>query len=152
KGIERYREQGRERFLDAAELARLGVAIREGSGHGEIITAWGSLAQFASDIAAPYERAREMAQRAVIERAYWPAATAAAGRAGVGLTIERLEETAGIPYAVDESKPTAKHAPRPENRRVVIGPHAAAALRLLLLTGARLREILTLRWDAVDAE
>jgi integrase len=34
----------------------------------------------------------------------------------------------------------------------VIGPHAAAAMRLLLLTGARLREILHLRWEHVDFE
>ena len=31
-----------------------------------------------------------------------------------------------------------------------IAVHAAAALRLLLLTGCRRNEILTLRWDAVD--
>jgi integrase len=91
KGIERYREQGRERFLDVAELARLGDAIREA-------------------------------------------------------------ETAGIQYDVDESKPKSKHAPRPENRRVVISVYAAAALRLLLFTGARLREILHLRWTEIDFE
>jgi integrase len=91
KGIERYREQGRERFLDVAELARLGDAIREA-------------------------------------------------------------ETKGIPYAVDASKPKAKHAPRPEKRRVVIDPYTAAAMRLLLFTGARLREILHLRWSEVDFE
>jgi integrase len=76
KGIERYPERGRERFLDVAELARLGAAIAEA-------------------------------------------------------------ETAGIPFEVDETGPNAKHAPRPEKRRVVIGPFAAAALRLLLFTGAR---------------
>jgi len=32
------------------------------------------------------------------------------------------------------------------------GPHVVAALRLLALTGARLSEILTLRWDYVDFE
>ena len=89
KGIERYREQGRERFLDGAELARLGDAIREA-------------------------------------------------------------ETTGIPYHVDETKPKSKHAPRPEKRRVVIDPYTAAALRLLLFTGARLREILHLRWSEID--
>jgi integrase len=91
KGVERYREEGRERFLDAAELARLGDAIREA-------------------------------------------------------------ETTGIPYDVDESRAGSKHAPRPENRRIMIGPHAAAALRLLLFTGARLREILHLRWNEIDFE
>ena len=34
----------------------------------------------------------------------------------------------------------------------MIGPHAAAALRLLIFTGARLREILHLRWEHVDFE
>jgi integrase len=34
----------------------------------------------------------------------------------------------------------------------VIGQHAAAAIRLLILTGARLREILHLRWEQIDLE
>ena len=34
----------------------------------------------------------------------------------------------------------------------MIGPHAAAALRLLIFTGARLREILHLKWEHVDFE
>ena len=33
-----------------------------------------------------------------------------------------------------------------------MGPHAAAAVRLLILTGARLREILHLKWEHVDLE
>jgi integrase len=66
KGIERYKENNRERFLTTAELSRLGEALRD------------------------------------VER-------------------ERM-----------------------------LSPHAAAAVRLLLLTGARLSEILTLRWDQVD--
>jgi integrase len=53
---------------------------------------------------------------------------------------------------VDETKPTAKHAPKEKNRRTLIGPHAAAAIRLLILTGARLREILHLKWKHVDLE
>jgi integrase len=64
----------------------------------------------------------------------------------------REAETIGLPYAVDQSKPTAKHAPKEANRRTVIGPHAAAALRLLIFTGARLREILHLKWDQIDFE
>jgi integrase len=91
RGIEKYRERGRERFLSVPELTRLGDAIREG-------------------------------------------------------------ETVGIPYEVDATKPKAKHARKPENRRTIIGPHAAAALRLLIFTGARLREILGLRWEWVDLE
>lgn len=52
---------------------------------------------------------------------------------------------------MDESKPTAKHAPK-ANRFTKVAPSAAAALRLLLFTGCRLREILHLRWEHVDIE
>jgi integrase len=62
----------------------------------------------------------------------------------------REAETVGIPYDVDETKPTSKHAPKPENRRIQIDAYTAAALRLLILTGARLREILHLKWTYVD--
>src|SRR4029077_3106040 len=58
----------------------------------------------------------------------------------------------GLTYTVDETQPKAKHAPKEDNRRTVIGPHAAAALRLLIFTGARLREILHLKWDHIDFE
>jgi len=68
RGIERYKESKRERFLSAAELSRLGEALRE---------------------------------------------------------VER-EQTSS--------------------------PYAVAAIRLLLLTGARLSEILTLQWDYVDLD
>jgi integrase len=64
----------------------------------------------------------------------------------------REAETIGLTYTVDETKPKAKHAPKEGNRRTVIGPHAAAALRLLVFTGARLREILHLKWEHVDFE
>jgi integrase len=90
-GIERYREQGREKYLTSDELARLGDALREG-------------------------------------------------------------ETVGLSYAIDETKPKAKHAPKVENRRVKLDPFAVAAIRLLILTGARLREILNARWRDVDLE
>jgi len=64
----------------------------------------------------------------------------------------RLAETEGLPYVVDETKAKAKHAAKPENRRVKLDPFAVAALRLLLLTGARLREILDAQWSQVDLE
>jgi integrase len=64
----------------------------------------------------------------------------------------REAESVGIPYEVDETRSTAKHAPKPENRVTKISPFAAAAIRLLLLTGARLREILDLRWSEVDLQ
>ena len=75
------------------------------------------------------------------------------------LTVEELgqlgdalreAETNGIPWEVDEARPTAKHAPKIENRRTVFGPFAVAAVRLLLLTGCRLREVLQLKWSYID--
>ncbi len=86
KGIERFREEGRERFLAADEMARLGDALREA-------------------------------------------------------------ETIGIPHKASKSK----HAPKEKNR-TVYGPHVTGAVRLLMLTGCRLREILNLEWAHVDAE
>ena len=90
RGITRYREEGRERFLSGAELARLGEALREA-------------------------------------------------------------ETVGIPWIIDRSSPKAKHV-RKNDQRTVVSPFATAALRLLLLTGCRLREILNLRWAEYDSE
>lgn len=63
----------------------------------------------------------------------------------------REAETIGIPWRPDPTK-RAKHLAKPENRFARISPHAAAAIRLLLLTGARLREILNLRWDEADLQ
>lgn len=90
RGIERYREAGRERFLSSAELVRLGAAIRHA-------------------------------------------------------------ETKGVDWIVDPRTPQSKHLQK-SNRRTVIGPHAAAAIRLLLFTGCRLREILHLKWEHIDFE
>jgi integrase len=61
-------------------------------------------------------------------------------------------ETIGLLYAVDDSKPAAKHAPKPDNRRTKLDPFAMAAIRLLIQTGARLREILDAQWQHVDLE
>jgi integrase len=88
RGVEKYPEKRRERFLTVEELGRIGTAIR-------------------------------------------------------------AAETIGVAWDVDETRPNAKHIPK-NNRRTIIGPHAAAALRLLIFTGARLREILHLRWEHVD--
>jgi integrase len=62
----------------------------------------------------------------------------------------RLAETEGLPWRIDGSKPRSKHTPTVQ--RTVIDPFAAAAIRLLLLTGCRLREILHLRWSDIDFE
>ncbi|MER2250002.1 tyrosine-type recombinase/integrase [Methylorubrum podarium] len=65
--------------------------------------------------------------------------------------VLKQAETEGLTWSPDPAKKT-KHAPRPENRREVYPPHVTAAVRLLLFTGCRLREILHLRWAEVDFE
>jgi integrase len=70
------------------------------------------------------------------------------GRLGDAL---REAETIGKAWEVDEKAPGAKHIPK-EGRRTILDPHAAAAIRLLILSGARLREILHAKWDEVDLE
>lgn len=62
----------------------------------------------------------------------------------------RVAETDGIPWKIKPAKKT-KHVPKAK-REAVIGPHAAAALRLLIFTGARLSEVLNLEWAHVDLE
>ncbi|MCP3397792.1 MULTISPECIES: site-specific integrase [unclassified Bradyrhizobium] len=62
----------------------------------------------------------------------------------------REAETTGLPHVVDQTK-QSKHARKTENRFTKIDQHAAAAIRLLLFTGCRLREILHVRWSEYDA-
>ena len=59
----------------------------------------------------------------------------------------RTGETVGFPYEVDAENPG-----RNRDRMSRVDPFAAAAIRLLMLTGARLREILHARWSYVDFE
>jgi integrase len=61
-------------------------------------------------------------------------------------------ETVGLTDDVDEARPGAKHAPKPENRLRKLDPFSVAAIRLLLFTGARLREIIHAKWEYVDFE
>jgi integrase len=68
----------------------------------------------------------------------------------LGVAI-REGETIGIPWELKDEEATAKHVPK-VNRRTRLDPDAATALRLLILTGARLREILHSRWRDVDIE
>ena len=89
-GLERYREERRERFLTTAEMQRLGDVLRQA-------------------------------------------------------------ETSGLAWDPSPAGKT-KHAPKAENRREVYSPHVTGAIRLLLFTGCRLREILHLRWNEIDFE
>ncbi len=69
----------------------------------------------------------------------------------LGTTL-REAETTGLPWNTDATKGTTKHLPEPEKRLVVFSPYVIAAIRLLLFTGCRLREILHLRWNEIEFE
>ncbi len=58
-------------------------------------------------------------------------------------------ETDGLPLIIDPAK-KSKYVSK--DRRNVINPYAVAAIRLLLFTGARVSEILNLKWDQVSFE
>ncbi|WP_131194693.1 site-specific integrase [Lichenihabitans psoromatis] len=65
----------------------------------------------------------------------------------------REGETVGCPWNIAADKPLSKHLPKVgSDRRSIIGTHAAAAIRLLIFTGCRLREVLHLEWRHVDME
>ncbi len=70
--------------------------------------------------------------------------------ARLGRAIEEAE-TVGLPWR-ENAAAKAKHRPKEENRRTLINPRALAAVKLLLFTGARLSEILELKWNQVDFE
>jgi integrase len=91
RGIEKFREEARERYLTSEELARLGDTLR-------------------------------------------------------------IAETSGLPWQRKADKKPSRHDRRPENWRSVYSPYVTAAIRLLLFTGCRLREILHLRWSEIDFE
>ncbi|WP_340644813.1 tyrosine-type recombinase/integrase [Phenylobacterium sp.] len=69
------------------------------------------------------------------------------------LEVIQVAEDEGLAWETQDDQGGAKHLPtNPDDRRTKLSPHAAAALRLLIYTGARLREILHLRWSEVDLE
>jgi integrase len=63
----------------------------------------------------------------------------------------RLAETSGLPWKGSDNI-DSKYLPREKNQRTVFPSELILAFRLLLFTGARLREILTLEWQHVDLE
>jgi integrase len=71
------------------------------------------------------------------------------GRLGETL---RLAETVGLPWRLETAEPRSEHLAREDNQRTVFSPEVALAFRLLLFTGARLREILNLEWPHIDLE
>ena len=64
----------------------------------------------------------------------------------------RVACTDGLPWTFNAGKKTKHRPARPENQREVFSTYMIAAIRLLMLTGCRLREILHLRWEDVDFE
>ncbi len=58
-------------------------------------------------------------------------------------------ETVGLPWQIQE--PTSKHLPLEDERRTLLSWQIVGAVRLLLLTGARLSEILGLKRSDVNA-
>jgi integrase len=68
----------------------------------------------------------------------------------LGQAIEEAE-TIGLPWPEPKpGKTPSKHLPREENRRAKLSWQAITGIRLLLLTGARLGEIISLNWKDVN--
>lgn len=67
------------------------------------------------------------------------------GRLGKAL---QKAETVGLDWRPVLTK-SSKHVPK-SNQRTVLSPHVTAAVRLLLFTGWRLREVLHLQWEGID--
>ena len=61
----------------------------------------------------------------------------------------REAETIGLPW--DDDAKASKHTPK-TGQRTKLSPYVTAAMRLLIFSGCRLREILTLEWQQVDFE
>ena len=70
----------------------------------------------------------------------------------LGAALETAETT-GVGWKRESGGPLSKHAPKSaEYRQTRIAADAADAIRLLLFTGARLREILHLEWQHYDKQ
>lgn len=67
-------------------------------------------------------------------------------------TALRHAETFGLPWDIKAPDHTRKHIPSAKGKLVAYPSDVTGAIRLLLFTGCRLREILDLRWTEVDLE
>jgi integrase len=119
--ISRFKEQARTRYLSSDEIARLGDTLTLAETDGLPFT-----------VAAAAAATRIKKIQALIDDPRGDAAV----RAVACETLAKL-------------KTRSKQALDPYARQL-ISPHAIGAIRLLLLTGCRLSEILNLRWDSVD--
>ncbi len=93
RGLERHREEDRERYLTEDEISRLGAALI-------------------------------------------------------------VAESVGLPPStrLKEKGTKAKHRPKSADRPIPADPFAVGALRFALLSGWRISEVCSLRWDALDVE
>lgn len=62
----------------------------------------------------------------------------------------RVAETDGLPFNFRAEGKSKHRSSKLENQREIISPHVTAAIRLLILTGCRLREVLQLKWSEID--
>ncbi len=69
----------------------------------------------------------------------------------VGEALEEAE-TIGLPWRIRQVERKRKTPAPSDGQRTTLGWQALGVLRLLLMTGARLSEILELRWEHVDTE
>ena len=66
--------------------------------------------------------------------------------------VLRQAETDGLAWTIKAEGLKARHLAKPENQREIYARQVTNAIRLLLFTGCRLREILHLRWTEVNFE
>ena len=75
--------------------------------------------------------------------------------AELGRLLDALDQGEGeglAPWRKARDLPEGRAKHRPKTRITVMSPHVTGAIRLLLLTGARLNEILSLRWSEIDVD
>jgi integrase len=120
--VDRFREQARTRYLSDDEIGRL----------GETLT-------LAETVGLPY-----MNREASPARIAKIVALAEDERGDAAIRTIAREKLVEL-----RSGKGSKHSPGP-NARHIVSPHATNAIRLLLLSGCRLSEILNLRWSDVD--
>jgi integrase len=120
RGIERYQEEERERYLTPEEVQRFGDALRVAETQGLRGTSLES---------APKKTVKRKLKAEVTQRQ---------------LRRRQKKADVGEPYNPDVHRPKMASAPVPAD------PYAVAALRFALLSGWRIGEVCALRWDAVD--
>jgi integrase len=143
---------GTKRIVDVsrADVARVHSSLRRTPRQANLVLSvisavWGWVArrdeaEFARNPAASLERYPEKKCERFLS-------TEELARLGDTLRLAELE---GLPW--EAAAPQSKHGVMPEKRRTRLDPFAIAAIRLLILSGMRPREVLDLEWRHVDFE